>query len=77
MPQERRGAASPERGCVAVVVLVGAVLGGTTPTGAGRATFEAPLFGVGDSAGDQLTGNMVRHLRHGLSSGGFSSWCEQ
>jgi hypothetical protein len=43
----------------------------------GRATGEAALFGVGDSAGDQLTGNVVRHLRHGLSSGRFSSWCER
>jgi hypothetical protein len=60
-----------------VVVLVGAVVGGTTSAGAGRTTFEAPLFGVGDSAGDQLTGNTVRHLRQGLSSGGFFSWCER
>jgi hypothetical protein len=60
-----------------VVVLVGAVVGGTTPTGAGCTTFEAPLFGVGDSAGDQLRGNTVRHLRQRVSSGGFVSWCER
>jgi len=59
------------------VHLVGAAVGGTTSAGAGHTTFEAPLFGVGDSAGDQLTGNTVRHLRHGLSWGGFSSWCER
>jgi hypothetical protein len=60
-----------------VIVLIGVVVGGTTSTGAGRSTSEALLFGVGDSAGDQLTGNTVRQLRHGLSSGGFSSWCER
>src|SRR4029078_13523995 len=57
--------------------LVGAAFGGTTRAGAGHTTFEAPLFGVGDSAGDQLTGNTVRHLRQGLSSGGFISWWER
>lgn len=63
-------------GYVAVVVLVGAVVCGTTSAAAGRTTCESSLFGVGDSAGDQLRGNAVRHLRHGLSSGGFSGWCE-
>jgi hypothetical protein len=53
------------------------VVGGTTSAGAGRTTFEAPLFGVGDSAGDQRTGDTMGHLRHGLSSGGFTSWCER
>jgi hypothetical protein len=53
------------------------LVGSTPPAGAGRTTFEAPPFGVGDSAGDQLTGNTVRHLRQGLSSGWFCSWCER
>lgn len=76
MPQEWRGAALTGGGCVAVVVLVGAVVGGTTSARAGRTTSESSLFGVGDSAGDQFAGNAVGHLRHGLSSGDFSGWCE-
>ena len=55
--------------------LVDAAVGGTA-AGAGRATSEASLLGVGDSAGDQLTGNTVGHLRQGRSSGEFSGWCE-
>src|SRR5262249_11223191 len=41
--------------------LIGGVVAGTTSAAAGRTTCEAALFGVGDSAGDQLTGNTVRH----------------
>jgi len=66
-----------KEGCLAEVVLFVAVVGGTTSAVAGRTTSEAPPFGVGDSGGDQLTGHPVRHLRHVLSSGGFSAWCER
>jgi len=53
-------------------VLVDPAFGAATAVAAGRTTFEAPLLGVGDSTGDQLTGNTVGHLRQGRSSGGFS-----
>jgi hypothetical protein len=67
MPQEWRGAARTGVGLRRGHCLVGAVVGGTTSAAVGRTTCEAAPFGVGDSAGDQLTGNTVRHLRHGLS----------
>ena len=56
--------------------LVGAAVGGGPSAGSGRTTFEAPLLGIGDSAGDQLRGNTVWHVRQGRSSGEFSGWCE-
>jgi len=59
-----------------VIVLIGVVVGGTTSAGAGRSTSEALLFGVGDSLA--ISSRATRwQLRHGLSSGGFSSWCER
>lgn len=44
--------------------------------GVARTTSEASLLGVGDSVGDQFTGNTVGQLRQGRSSSGFSGWCE-
>lgn len=77
MPQEWRGAALTGGAASRWSSLVGAVVGGTTSARAGRTTTESSLFGVGDSAGDQFTGNTVGHLRQGLSSGDFSGWCER
>jgi hypothetical protein len=72
---ERNGAALTEMRAAPLGCLVGAAVGGTTSAGAGRMTSEASLLGVGNSAGDQLTGNTVGHLRQRRSSGGFSGWC--
>jgi hypothetical protein len=49
-------------------------VGGTASADAGCTTSEALLLGVGDSAGDQITGNTEGQLRQRRSSGGFFGW---